>query len=291
MKNIMFSKFFLIILVLVGFCYFTQTLTFGQSCTINRTAAVSGTGWSRGSTVRVFIDTNNMSADAQRAVHDAFTNWQNANQSNGSLVNFEFTTTRPQSGVGNYVIVRTDTNITDPQTGGQVRAAATTTTDVNTGQSLNAGIRFDNVMTNYGAVLESMVHEIGHTFGFGHCNDCSIGESVMAGTPYTAGDTSTYNVAYGKPTSPTDCDNYKLNATNYPDCGANTVSYCTNNGGNWDGINCTCNYGGNYGGGGSGSGGEGSGGYYCTPYYWYYYESWDGGETWYLEDISYAGCW
>jgi hypothetical protein len=35
-------------------------------------------------------------------------------------------------------------------------------------------------------------------------------------------------------------------------------------------------------------------GYYyepCTPYYWYYYESWDGGESWELMDISYAGCW
>lgn len=38
-----------------------------------------------------------------------------------------------------------------------------------------------------------------------------------------------------------------------------------------------------YGGGGGGGG--------CTPYYWNYYESHDGGQTWYLVDSSYAGCW
>ena len=34
-------------------------------------------------------------------------------------------------------------------------------------------------------------------------------------------------------------------------------------------------------GGGGGSGGGSYGGGYCTPYYLVWYESWDGGETWY----------
>jgi hypothetical protein len=42
---------------------------------------------------------------------------------------------------------------------------------------------------------------------------------------------------------------------------------------------------------GSGGGGGGGGGNPCTPYYWVFYQSWDGGMTWEIVDISYAGCW
>ncbi|HEU4711130.1 MAG TPA: M57 family metalloprotease [Pyrinomonadaceae bacterium] len=38
-------------------------------------------------------------------------------------------------------------------------------------------------------------------------------------------------------------------------------------------------------------GGGGGGGAFCTHYFWVYYESIDGGETWYVVDIEYAGCW
>ncbi|HEV2704964.1 MAG TPA: hypothetical protein VGV59_03510 [Pyrinomonadaceae bacterium] len=44
----------------------------------------------------------------------------------------------------------------------------------------------------------------------------------------------------------------------------------------------------------TGGGGGGGGGYMespCTPYYWVYYESWDGGQTWDEVDSVYAGCW
>jgi hypothetical protein len=49
--------------------------------------------------------------------------------------------------------------------------------------------------------------------------------------------------------------------------------------------------------GGGGGGGDpeplmplGSGG--CTPYYWVWYESYDGGQTWEpTGDVEYAGCW
>lgn len=51
--------------------------------------------------------------------------------------------------------------------------------------------------------------------------------------------------------------------------------------------------GGYYGGGGGGDGGGyyGGGGGYCTPYYWNYYTSYDGGETWDYDYSEYAGCW
>ncbi|HEU4765814.1 MAG TPA: M57 family metalloprotease [Pyrinomonadaceae bacterium] len=41
-----------------------------------------------------------------------------------------------------------------------------------------------------------------------------------------------------------------------------------------------------FGGGGGGGGGGG-----CTHWFWVYYESIDGGMTWYVVDIEYAGCW
>lgn len=45
------------------------------------------------------------------------------------------------------------------------------------------------------------------------------------------------------------------------------------------------------GGGDAGNYGGGGGGYYCTLYYWCYYTSYDGGETWQLDQVEYAGCW
>jgi RHS repeat-associated protein len=41
----------------------------------------------------------------------------------------------------------------------------------------------------------------------------------------------------------------------------------------------------------TGGGNPGGGGPPCTPYYWVFFVSYDGGETWELTDISYAGCW
>jgi hypothetical protein len=40
-----------------------------------------------------------------------------------------------------------------------------------------------------------------------------------------------------------------------------------------------------------GGGGGGGDAYYCSHYYWVYYESYDGGETWREVDREYAGCW
>ncbi|HZH32382.1 MAG TPA: hypothetical protein VEY11_16575 [Pyrinomonadaceae bacterium] len=45
------------------------------------------------------------------------------------------------------------------------------------------------------------------------------------------------------------------------------------------------------GGNGPGDGGLGGDAYYCTHYYWVYYESYDDGQTWREVDREYAGCW
>ena len=78
---------------------------------------------------------------------------------------------------------------------------------------------------------------------------------------------------------PYDCDDYNANV--YP--GA-PLNYNTEGGEDRD-CNGVDDLQQQFGGGGGG------GGTYCTPYYWVYYESWDGGLTWEVVDISYAGCW
>jgi hypothetical protein len=82
---------------------------------------------------------------------------------------------------------------------------------------------------------------------------------------------------------PADCDDYNANV--YP--GA-PLNYNTEGGEDRD-CNGVDDYTQQF--GTPGGGGGGGGGYSCTPYYWVYYESYDGGQTWYVVDMSYAGCW
>jgi hypothetical protein len=238
-------------------------------------------------TVRVFIDPA-ITGDARTATEQAFKNWNAASNSfaNNSHVTYEFTTTRPQSGVGNYLIVSPGSTLIDEGSGSQVRAQTSYNTDPNTGYTTRGGIMLDTSMTNYDAVLETMVHEIGHPMGLGHCtgSGCTPQSSVMTPVVVNPPTPENFNRAYGRATSPTDCDNSRLETVNYPACSP-PVTACNS----WDANLCTCR---DYPtGGGYGGGGDAGGDYYCTPYYWVYYESWDGGRTWNVVDVSYAGCW
>ncbi|MBV9925686.1 MAG: hypothetical protein JOZ96_11765 [Acidobacteria bacterium] len=274
----------------LGLTHFSQTTAFGQ-CPENGGATVQGNGWEKGTTVRVFIDPA-ITGDARTATEQAFRNWNAASNSfaNNSHVTYEFTTTRPTSGVGNYLIVSPGSNLIDPESGSQVRAQTTYITDPNNGYTSYGGIRLDPSMTNYDAVLETMVHEIGHPMGLGHCtgSGCTPQSSVMTPVVVNPPTPANFNRAYGRSTIPTDCDNNRLQTVNYPACSPPIDSSCDF----WDPNLCTCR--GYSGGGGSGGGGDAGGGFdggYCTPYYWVYMESWDGGKTWNIVDVSYAGCW
>jgi hypothetical protein len=255
---------------------------YGQTCNSTNSPQVIRTGWTRDMPVTVYIDPA-IQGDARRGVEQAFRNWNTANQSNNSGVSYTFSTTPPASGA--YFTVSYANQIIGTN-GSPVRAQTATTTDGN-GVTTSAAASLDQHMTNYDAVLEAMSHEIGHPAGFGHCATCAPGDSVMAQVPYDPNDPATYNQAYGRATTPTGCDNQTLQQTNYPYCSPPPFANCT-----WDFSTCSC-FPGTGGGGGGGYGGDGSGGgyNYCTPYYWYYYESWDGGQTWELMDVSYAGCW
>lgn len=148
--------------------------------------------------------------------------------------------------------------------GESVRAAVTSIGTNAAGYTVSAEISIDMLMTNYDAILETVSHEIGHPGGFGDCDDCAEGESIMAGVPYSATDKSTFNQSYGRYTSPTCCDKKKLKH-----------SYETSQPS----------------GGGGNPPNDPPYQYYCTPYYWVYYLSWDEGQSWEIVDVQYAGCW
>jgi hypothetical protein len=288
MRNINLTRLLYALTFVFTLTFISQSVAFGQ-CATNGSPNIQGAGWQKGTTVKYFIDPAITDANARDAVTQAFENWNNASSSNNSGVTYELTTTRPTSGVGNYLIINYGSNLTDPETGSQVRAQATYNTDTNTGYTTRGAIRMDPSMTNYDAVLEAMVHEIGHPMGLGHCtgSGCTAGGSVMTPVVHNPPTAENFNRAYGRSTTPTGCDNQTLMQSNYPPCFPPVNTTCNS----WDSNLCTCRdypYGGSGGGGGDMGGG---GGYYCTPYYWVYYESWDGGRTWDIVDVSYAGCW
>lgn len=283
-------RFFTSLAFVIALSYFSHGSAFAQTCAPDGSVSIQSAGWQKGTTVSVFIEPG-LTGDARRAAEQAFTNWNTANGSNNSGVSYSFTTTRPTSGVGNYLIVGYGTNLTDAATGNQVRAQATYSSDSTTGYTTRGGIRIDESMTNFDAVLETMVHEIGHPAGLGHCtgSGCTPANSVMTLVVVNPPTPANFNRSYGRSTVPTGCDNQTLMVSNYPPCFPPVVSECNS----WDTNLCECRdivYGG---GGGGGDLGGGGGYYYypCTPYYWVYYESWDNGETWAMVDYSYAGCW
>lgn len=287
MRNINLARLLSALTFVFALTLLSQSVAFGQ-CATNGSPNIENAGWQKGTTVKYFIDPSITDANARDAITQAFENWNNASSANNSGVTYELTTTRPAS-TDNYLIVNYGSNLTDPQTGAQLRAQASYSSDTNTGYTTRGAIRMDPSMTNYDAVLEAMVHEIGHPMGLGHCtgSGCTAAGSVMTLVVPDPPTPENFNRSYGRSTTPTACDNQTLQQSNYPPCSPPIDGSCNT----WDANQCTClNYN-NGGGGGGGGDGGGGGGYYCTPYYWVYYESWDGGETWYMTDMEYAGCW
>jgi len=248
-----------------------------QTCTTTNTPPVNKAGWIKGSTVQVYIDPA-ITGDRRSAVVDAFSNWSAAASANNSGVTYTIVNSPPAAGTNSFTV--NNTQPTEP-----VRAETVTSFD-QYGHSIGAQTSLDPRVTDPAAIREVMAHEIGHPAGFGECTSCAPGDSVMAPGPPQG----QFNTVVGRPTSPSACDNQKLQQTDYPYC---TPPVNTSDCLAWDANTCTCNQYASGGGGGYGGESGGGGDYYdyCTPYYWYYYESYDGGKSWYLMDVSYAGCW
>jgi len=242
-------------------------------CNIQNRPPVSGAGWVQGATVLVYIDPAILSPRREQ-VEQAFNNWTNNNSANGSFVTFTFINQPPAPNTGFTVL-----NQQHPE---GTREHTDTMINDNTGYSMSATTYLAPTLTNPPAVLEAMSHGIGHTFGYSDCDYCSPTSSIMATSQRYTND----NDVIGRATSPTACDSQQLQFVNYPRCSGTGSFDCAQAGNFWNEETCTCEPH-NIGGSGDAGGFE----YTCTNYYWYRYESIDGGKTWKLAEVSYAGCW
>ena len=177
-----------------------------QTCTSQNTPPINKAGWPQGATVQVFIDPA-ITGNLLDVTQQSFLNWNAANNGangNGSGVTYQFVTSPPAPGTFSFTVT-----LGTPS--GGVRA--TTDTSVNSQlQSLTATTVVDSRVTDPFAFFEVMAHEIGHPAGFGECDSCASGDSVMGPGPPEG----QYNTVVGRPTSPSNCDNQNLKQVNYP---------------------------------------------------------------------------
>lgn len=288
-KNVFFKKIILFCISLGLFFSFAPNFNVNAQCTTRNSPGVVQKGFPRGANVQVYIDSNTFNAGQMNAIRTAFGNWQNASTANNSNVTFTFVNTIPPAGTYQYLVGHEQ-----PVVNQGVRAESGTPISDSAGNTQQAVTVIDPRVTEPAAILELISHEIGHPMGLDDCLTCSSSDSVMAPGP-NPNNPNFWNTVVGRPTSPTPCDNQILQQSNYPaPCSNPEMEFaCPQNGGLWNSETCICEPHNHTGGGYVGGGGSTypEPGYYCTPYYWVYYESWDNGETWYMVDMSYAGCW
>lgn len=233
-----------------------------------------------GATVWVQFDSSITSTDQRNQIMAGLNSWNDANDRNGSGVFFQDHDTVGEIPPDAVVVFRNGSLA--PGTVSQETydsthpdgSIASMTITFNTQSATVTGVAgaapyYDSTQAGYNTIFQKNTeHGIGHGMGL---NDMP--------RPQTAGASVMNNAV---PNCPNDnCGNEPVNVSPCDSSGVSEVpNYAppppTGGGGGDPG---TCN---SY-----------CGGYYepCTPYYWYYYESWDGGESWELMDISYAGCW
>src|SRR5438552_1124596 len=174
-----------------------------------------GNQWPKNS--KVYYDTSNLDLATKSAVDQAASDWNTANQTNGSGVVFAPATAQNP---GNLVFSNTPTAIPGTSstcTPSQNQGALTCTfTQTGTQNTSSAAIVFnksatipgnppqnvyDPTASNYGAFLQKVVrHELGHTMG--------LGEQTVCGTPNTVmnGGCGTNDAGNSDPTGITNCD-------------------------------------------------------------------------------------
>lgn len=287
MKNIILTKLLLFCLCFgIMFNFVPSFDVEAQNCTAQNSPAVAEAGFPRGTAVQVYIPTNppntNGFSQAQiNALSTAFNNWQNASGANNSGVTFTFVNTMPPAGTYQWLVGH-EPPVQNPR----ARAETQTSLTDAAGNAQQAVTLIDPHVTSTDALLDLMAHEIGHPMGLDDCLTCSPSDSVMGAGIKQRSDY--WNGTSGRPTSPTACDTQRLQQGNYPYCSppVNTNN-CI-----WDINTCMCSVA--SGGGGvypePSGGGYGGCGYGRTMYYWVYYISYDGGETWQFDYAEEAGC-
>lgn len=235
----------------------------------------SGNGWTQGSTV--YINFGNITDSNQRdQIKRAVATWNTENQNNNSKVKFSY---GPPPSSGSYTLTfqngatpNGDPGLARsrvvPETGNIIEATIT----FNTNATFNGNPRvFQPGNPGYDTIFEKIaLHEIGHTMGLAHPepnpdNGSRPRDSVMnvVVNPNDSGN--------NLPTSITTCDRNSVNSQVY------IYSPPVAGGGGGSFNPATPEY--DTGGGG------------CTHYYWVYYRSYNGGQTWQQYGSSYAGCW
>jgi hypothetical protein len=217
--------------------------------------------WPQGAEVQVIFD-NSVSPERRAIYQQVLDNWS---AGNGQGVTFNYGAFTTQQDPHSMLI-----SDAVPSTGASYRGQVEWQQWDANGALKYSQIAINPDVTDPSALANAMSHEIGHNFGLNHTADGSVSNrtaSSLYDSNIGLNDTTT-----GAP-GPTPCDNQVINSI-YASGGVRNITPPSD-------------------GGGGGGGGDLGGGYYepCTPYYWCYFESWDGGETWELVDISYAGCW
>lgn len=239
-----------------------------SDCDTPEIGANGATGaWAQNAQVTVVINANQFSQAEFNCLKAAFENWNAAsgNAGNQSGVKFNVTlsstpvvtgTTSNSTGGDNVHQVNKGqlNNGAGADTGGNgnnggARANAITVIDSRVGTDPSNGCT---------ALTEVMAHEIGHTFGLGHCltGQCQThGRSVMGAMACadSACTTTDYNHTLGA-AGPTNCDNYRAKTVaqySYPPCDPAEEFGCGARGAQWNAVLCTCSDGLSGGGGGS----------------------------------------
>ncbi len=218
----------------------------------------------------VYYDLSGLPEGVRQQAAAAFAAWTEANKTNGSGVTFA------PSDAGHPANFTVGVGAAEGRPGRTYTSLDTSelSTGAPTTLDLNNPDFFDPSVEGYGtAILKIMLHEIGHTMGLNDtpgddtksCGGQTPGGSVMNGQ------CGVNDKGGNGPTTVTPCDSGTISQK------AQYTSTTTYTGG---------------GGGGGGGYGTYGGGYPCTRYYWVWYTSDDGGQTWDpTGDVEYAGCW
>jgi hypothetical protein len=213
---------------------------YAQLCATPQSSGVQNS-WPQGASVAVVISTN-ISSTENGYLRTGFTNWQNAITCSG--VTFSFPTF-PNAAYVVDVYKQTLPNLPD---GRPVRGQ--TTPSYGGGRLVSAVITIDTRVTNSSALSKLSAHEVGHTFGLGHCLNDAICTSVMSSfngnyNDSTSGSVSPYtcDVNVAKPYY-TACATPTPTPTPTPYSVTSTQAECTATGGNYfSAITSKCYYG------------------------------------------------
>ena len=245
-------------------------------------------------TVYIDIDVTVRGTDEERQIKAGLQSWNQQNQTNGSSVYFDTTTdpwslppgqinilhilnttlTNPDGSVNTGTAARTVYNRVDSTT----NTAYDVTIFFNTGGTLsnpadpNSGPFYNPNLPGYDSIFQKETeHETGHGLGLSDVDpNCQqSGQSVMNNSVANCPNDN----CGAKPLTVSTCDSNAVSQVpNYQPQIIYQPDYQPGGGGDYYPY------------------------YYygdsCTPYYWVWYESYDGGKTWYeTGQTEYAGCW